>query len=98
MSQIHLLEKSAPNVNDEMELTSKKEVTGIVEKMKNVGAGYDDIGARIFKCAYMAIIYILVHFVNTCLINPFTPFVAFSQRKQTWTRSPLDNYAVAAHE
>ena len=37
--------------------------------MKNVGAGYDDISARIFKSTYLAIIDILVHFVNICLIK-----------------------------
>ena len=56
-------------VDEEMtlNLTTEQELTDVIMKLNNVGAGYDGINSKIFKCTFQSIINILIHFFNTCL-------------------------------
>ena len=59
--------RNCSNTKDEIELTNCDEVARIIDNMKNVGAGVDNINGKLFKIAYRAIIHHLVHFINCCL-------------------------------
>ena len=56
-----------------MDKTNSDELHEIVNDMKNVGAGIDQINASIFKRAFPTIINEIVHFINICLDNGVFP-------------------------
>lgn len=61
------------NTIDSLEPTNSDEVIEILKTMKNVGAGIDNINAKIFKLTYLPIIQKLVHFINVCLMKGTFP-------------------------
>ena len=52
---------------DEFENTDENEVKTIVNDMRSVGGGHDEINTRIFKSTFTAILTEIVHFMNICL-------------------------------
>ena len=65
------------NIDDEMNLTltSEEELVRIIDGLKNVGAGVDNINAKIFKLSYKCILRPLLHLFNTCLSVGIFPSV-----------------------
>ena len=61
------------NSVNEVELTNTHELIQIVTKMKNVGAGVDNINGKLFKLSYKSIINHIVHLVNCCLLAGVFP-------------------------
>ena len=52
---------------DEFQNTDENEVKQVVNDLKSVGGGHDQINTRIFKATFTAILAEIVHFLNLCL-------------------------------
>ena len=52
---------------DEFQLADEVEIKRIVNDMRNVGGGHDQINTRVFKSTFTAILPQIVHFMNLCL-------------------------------
>ena len=61
------------NPLNECEITDANEVSQIVNAMRMVGGGYDEINTRIFKSTYTAILPEIVYFLNLCLQQGIFP-------------------------
>ena len=66
-----------PYIDKEMNLdpTNKEELVNIIEGIKNVGAGADNIGAKLFKQSYQAILKPILHLFNVCLESGTFPSI-----------------------
>ena len=64
-----------PNIDSEMdlELTNADELINIIDNLKNVGAGIDNISSKLFKLSYQAILQPILHLFNTCLQSGIFP-------------------------
>ena len=56
--------------------TDAREVMSIVDDMRNVGGGHDNINTKIFKSTHKSIISKIVHFINICFQQSVFPSLA----------------------
>ena len=58
-----------PCIDNDMnlELTNEEEIIAVIKGLKNVGAGADNISAKLFKLSYQSILKPILHLFNVCL-------------------------------
>ena len=65
--------ESCNNITSKIQPTNGEELISIIKSMKNVGSGFDNINARIFKLTYTSILNALVHLINVCICQGTFP-------------------------
>ena len=66
---LYLFGEPCRNKIEQFQTTNSEELIKIIQNMKNVGHGVDNINAKIFKLTFMTIIEQIVHFINLCLVQ-----------------------------